>query len=87
MSHFLAFLIAEIFKSVTHVTFLVSSATDLNFYSIYFSKSVYDLRNNTQSAFFKNVTSLSYLNGKFYWTNGYEVFAEELNDGIFYHNR
>ncbi|XP_071513555.1 proto-oncogene tyrosine-protein kinase ROS isoform X2 [Panulirus ornatus] len=48
--------------------------------------SVTNLRANTQQAYFKQLRSVVHLNSRFFWTNGNEVFTEELNGGTFYHN-
>ncbi|RXG61775.1 hypothetical protein Avbf_11014 [Armadillidium vulgare] len=48
--------------------------------------SVKNFRSNTQQPFLNIVNSLAYLNGKFFWTNSLEVFSEELNGDVFYHN-
>ncbi|XP_042220290.1 proto-oncogene tyrosine-protein kinase ROS-like isoform X2 [Homarus americanus] len=48
--------------------------------------SVTNLRANTQQAYFKQLRSVVHLNNRFFWTDGNEVFTEELNGGTFYHN-
>ncbi|ROT69853.1 putative proto-oncogene tyrosine-protein kinase ROS [Penaeus vannamei] len=48
--------------------------------------SVTNLRANTQRAFFQHLKSVVHLNSRFFWTDGSEVYTEELNDGTFYHN-
>ncbi|XP_042860873.1 proto-oncogene tyrosine-protein kinase ROS-like [Penaeus japonicus] len=47
--------------------------------------SVTNLRANTQRAFFQHLKSVAHLNSRFFWTDGSEVYTEELNDGTFYH--
>ncbi|XP_045603691.1 proto-oncogene tyrosine-protein kinase ROS isoform X2 [Procambarus clarkii] len=47
--------------------------------------SVTNLRNNTQQAFFKHLCSVVHLNSRFIWTDGGEVWTEELNGETFYH--
>ncbi|XP_066980698.1 proto-oncogene tyrosine-protein kinase ROS isoform X4 [Macrobrachium rosenbergii] len=48
--------------------------------------SVTNLRANTQQAYFKQLRSVVHLNSRFFWTDGSEVYTEELNKGTFYHN-
>ncbi|XP_044740104.1 proto-oncogene tyrosine-protein kinase ROS [Chrysoperla carnea] len=51
-------------------------------------REIIDLRSNTQSPMFNNVTSIATANGLFYWTNGDEVIAEEYNKATdsYFHN-
>ncbi|OXU31361.1 hypothetical protein TSAR_014934 [Trichomalopsis sarcophagae] len=51
-------------------------------------KVVIDIRLNTKQPKFKNVTSMSIVNGLFYWTNGVEIIAEsyESTNYRYFHN-
>ncbi|KAK7028897.1 hypothetical protein SK128_007908 [Halocaridina rubra] len=48
--------------------------------------SVTNFRANVQQAYFNQLHSVVQLNSRFFWTNGKEIYTEELNSGIFFHN-
>ncbi|KAK3864124.1 hypothetical protein Pcinc_030164 [Petrolisthes cinctipes] len=48
--------------------------------------SVINLRPNTQQAYFSRLHSVVRLNNQFFWTDGNEIYTEELNGDTFYHN-
>ncbi|CAL4065204.1 unnamed protein product, partial [Meganyctiphanes norvegica] len=48
--------------------------------------SVSNMRANIQQAFFQELQSVVHLNSRFFWTDGKEVYLEELNNGKYYHN-
>lgn len=52
-----------------------------------YSTSVINLRPNTQQAYFSRLHSVVRLNNQFFWTDGNEIYTEELNGDTFYHNR
>ncbi|XP_063703914.1 proto-oncogene tyrosine-protein kinase ROS isoform X2 [Culicoides brevitarsis] len=51
-------------------------------------KDTENIRNNTRSAKFESVKSISYANSLFIWTNGREIIREEYHreENVYYHN-
>lgn len=64
----------------THRRLLVAYQSENTIKSVTLDgKVVVDVRLNAKQPKFKNVVSVSILNGLFYWTNGLEIFTEDYD--------